>query len=455
MAQKKVVILGGGFGGLFTALELAGSVDVTLVTDDDHFVFTPMLYEYLSGEVEAWHIGPRYDELLDNNVNVVVARATNVDFNAQTVSIENRDSTNRNSQNGDSLNRDSANRDSTNRNSQDSDSLNHGSANRGSTNREPLHYDVLVLAVGGVTNYANVPGAEEFSLPFRKIEHADTLRRLMVDALDHIPPEMPPQDVRRELTFALVGAGASGCELSTKIADLLLDAFKRRALHGEPRVMLIEMGDRVVPGMGQQIRELVDEALRESRVEVHTLTRVVNVTKDGVTFEHEGKQEHIKTGAVIWLGGVRMNPLIEKLDAEKTKRGLLVVKPTMQLSQHDNVFALGDIAFYPDADATLHGTAQLAFQQASLAGRNVKAFLEGKELHSKYFEEIGEAISLGTERAAVLTGGKAFGGALARQARFALYTSRLPTWHHRLRVGASWFFEGTAPRPLLPLGLER
>lgn len=410
MAQKKVVILGGGFGGLFTALDLAGSVDVTLVTDDDHFVFTPMLYEYLSGEVEAWHIAPRYHELLDNNVNLVVAKATNIDLNAQTVALENRD---------------------------------------------PLPYDVLVLAVGGVTNYANVPGAEEFSLPFRKIEHADRLRRLMVDALDHIPPEMPPQDVRRELTFALVGAGASGCELSTKIADLLIDAFKRRALHGEPRVMLLEMGDRVVPGMGQQIREFVDAALRESHVEVHTLTRVVNVTNDGVTFEHEGTQEHIKTGAVIWLGGVRMNPLIENLNAEKNKRGLLTVKPTLQLSQHDNVFALGDIAFYPDADPTLHGTAQLAFQQASLAERNVKAFLNEKELHTKHFEELGEAISLGTERAAVLTGGKAFGGALARQARFALYTSRLPTWHHRLRVGASWFFEGTAPRPLLPLGLER
>ena len=314
---------------------------------------------------------------------------------------------------------------------------------------------MLVLAVGGITNYAGVPGAEEFSLPFRKIEHAEALRHRMVAALDRIPPEMPPQDVRRELTFALVGAGASGCELSTKMADLLVDAFKRRALHGEPRVLLLEMGDKVVPGMGQQIRSFVEEALLKSGVEVHTLTRVVNVTSDGVTFEHEGNQEHIKTAGVVWLGGVRINPLIEQLDAEKDRRGLLMVKPTLQLTQHNNAFALGDIAFYPDASPTLAGTAQLAFQQASLAGRNVKAFLEGKELHTKHFEELGEAISLGTERAAVMTGGKAFGGALARQARFALYTSRLPTWHHRLRVGASWFFEGTAPRPLLPLGLER
>jgi NADH dehydrogenase len=410
MPKPRVVIVGGGFGGLFTALELAGSLDVTLVTDSDHFVFTPMLYEYFSGEVEAWHIGPRYDELLDSNVNLVVAQATAVDLDAKTVSLENRDL---------------------------------------------LSYDVLVLAVGGVTNYAGVPGAQEFSLPFRKIEHADKLRRVMVDALDKIPPEMPPQDVRSALTFALVGAGASGCELSTKMSDLLIDAFKRRALHGEPRVLLLEMGDRVVPGMGDEIRALVEDALRQSRVEVHTLTRVVSVTSDGLTFEHAGNEEQIKTAGVVWLGGVRMNPLIEHLDVEKNKRGLLAIRPTFQLTQHDNVFALGDIAFYPDAAPTLHGTAQLAFQEASVVGHNIKALLDGKQLRTKHFEELGEAISLGTERAAVLTGGKAFGGALARQARFALYTSRLPTWHHRLRVGASWFFEGTTPRPLLPLGLER
>jgi NADH dehydrogenase len=410
MAKARIVIVGGVFGGLFTALELSKSADVTLVVDSDHFVFTPMLYEYFSGEVEAWHIGPRFDELLDSDVRIVTERAISVDFGAQTVALE---------------------------------------------NQETLNYDVLVLAVGGVTNYAGVPGAEEFALPFRKIEHADELRRLMVNALDRIPPETPPQDVRSQLTFALVGAGASGCELSTKMADLLTDAFKRRALHGEPRVMLLEMGDKVVPGMGQEIRELVEEALRESHVEVHTLTRVVSVTKDGLTFEHEGNEEHVKTACVVWLGGVRMNPLIEKLEVEKNKRGLIAIRPTFQLTQHDNVFALGDIAYYPDAAPTLHGTAQLAFQEAGVVGNNIKALLDGKELRSKHFEELGEAISLGTERAAVLTGGKAFGGALARQARFALYTSRLPTWHHRLRVGASWFFEGTAPRPLLPLGLER
>ena len=411
MSKAKILILGGGFAGLFTALEVAGSADVTLVSDEDHFLFTPMLYEYLSGEVAAWHIAPRYDELVDEKIRVVQDKIKSVDLSSQTVSIEGHEKT--------------------------------------------LNYDVLVLAVGGITNYVGVEGAEEFTLPFRKLAHADNLRQRMVAALDRIPPDMPPQDVRREVTFAVVGAGASGCELSTKMADLLNDAFRRRALHGEPRVLVIEMGDKVVPGMGDQIREFVEDALHESRVEVHTKTRVVKVTADEVTFEHEGNLDTLKTAGVVWTGGVKMSPVIEHLDAEKSKRGLLVVRPTLQLSQYVNAFALGDIAVYPDATPTLAGTAQLAFQQGSLAARNIKAFLEGNEMHTKHFEELGEAISLGTERAAVLTGGKAFGGALARQARFALYTSRLPTWHHRLRVGASWFFEGTTPQPLLPLGFER
>ena len=406
----RVVIVGGGWGGLFTALDLGGDFEITLISNSDHFLFTPMLYEYLSGEVEAWHIAPGYHELLDANVKVVNADVSSVDLEAKTVS------------------------------------LNNGT--------QAIPYDVLVLAVGGVTNFAGVSGAAEHCIPFRKLADADKLRQTMVDALDRIPPDLPPQDVTRALTFAVVGAGASGCELSTKMADLLRDAFQRRALHGEPRVLVIEMGDRVVPGMGDDIRLIVEDALRKSRVEIHTLTRVVRVSEKAITVEHNDKETEIETAAVVWVGGVRLSPLVENLAVEKTSRGLILVDPTLQVHSRPNVFALGDIAFFPDAAPILAGTAQLAYQQAKLAATNIKAFVAGEKLQTKHFEELGEAVSLGTERAAVLAGGKAFGGPLARQARFALYTARLPTWHHRLRVGASWFFD-TTPRPLLPLGLQR
>lgn len=407
---KHTIILGGGFAGLFTALELSGKGRVTLVCDEDHFLFTPMLYEYVSGEVEAWHIAPKYGELLDGGVEWIKDAVVEVDLGNRQVRL---------------------------------------------AGGKSLSYDVLVLTLGGVTNYAGVEGAEEYSIPFRKLRHADRLRQTMVEALDHVAPDLPPQDVQRALTFAVVGAGASGVELSTKMADLLHDAFKRRALPGKSRVLVIEMGDRVVPGMGDEIRGFVEDALLQSHVEVHTLTRVVRVSSNSVTIEHNGQQTEIETAAVVWTGGVRVNPIIERLSIEKNTRGLIMVEPTLQTRSYENVFALGDIAFYPSATATLAGTAQLAFQQASLAAGNVAAFLTGGKLKSKHFEELGEAVSLGTERAAVLAGGKAFGGPLARQARFALYTSRLPTWHHRLRVGASWFFEGTEARPLLPLGIQR
>ena len=202
----------------------------------------------------------------------------------------------------------------------------------------------------------------------------------------------------------MVGGGASGVELATKMADLLRDAVKRRALHGEPRVLVIEMADRLVPGMGQEIRRYVEDALEVSRVEVHTETSVVKVTASGITLEHQNAHTEIETAAVVWVAGVRVNPLIEQLAIEKDRRGLIIVQPTLQVRGHENVFALGDIAFYQDVVPTLAGTAQLAFQQSSLLARNVKAFVEGRELKSKHFVELGEAVSLGTERAAVLFG---------------------------------------------------
>jgi NADH dehydrogenase len=404
----KILIIGGGFGGLFSALELAGTGEVTLISDEDHFLFKPMLYEYLSGEVDAWHIAPDCKELLDERVRFVRGVVSTIDLKARAVTVANR--------------------------------------------AEPISYDVLVLALGGVTNFAGVEGAEQFAFPFRRLVDANHLRRRMTEALDGIQPDAAPQDARDALTFAVVGGGASGVELSTKMADLLQDAMRRRALQGEPRVLVIEMTDHVVPGMGEEIRKFVEQALFESRVEVHTQTRVVRVAANSITIEHNQVQTELATAAVVWVAGVRVNPLVEQLEIEKDRRGLIVVEATLQVRGHENVFALGDIAFYKDVVPTLAGTAQLAFQQSSLLASNVRRFIAGRELKSKHFVELGEAVSLGTERAAVLSAGKVISGPLARQARFALYTQRLPTWHHRLRVGASWFFEGTAPRPLQPLG---
>src|SRR5689334_17505355 len=127
--EARILILGGGFGGLFTALDLGGAGHVTLVSPEDHFLFTPMLYEYLSGEVEAWHIAPYYKELLDESVRFVRGEVVEINLATREVAVEGL--------------------------------------------QRKLNYDVLVLALGGVTNYWNIEGAEEYALPFRKLAHAD------------------------------------------------------------------------------------------------------------------------------------------------------------------------------------------------------------------------------------------------------------------------------------------
>ncbi|MBA3247306.1 MAG: NAD(P)/FAD-dependent oxidoreductase [Pyrinomonadaceae bacterium] len=403
-SQARILVVGGGFGGLFTALELASAGEVTLVSNEDHFLFTPMLYEYLSGEVEAWHIAPHYKELIDDRIRFILGAVTEIDFAARQATIAGR--------------------------------------------VRRVDYDVLVLAVGGITNFWGIEGAESYALPFRKLRHADDLRRRMIDTLDRIAPDADPQDAHNAATFAIVGAGASGVELSTKMSDLLRDAFKRRGLRGESRLLILEMGEQVVPGMDVEMRGVVERALNEAHVEVHTSTRVKRVLPDGVVIEHDGAETEIKSSAVVWTAGVRVSPLVEGLKVAKDRRGLIYVEPTLQVRGFENVFALGDIAFSPNVAPILAGTAQLAFQQSDLVGKNVRALLKGGEPATKRFVEMGEALSLGTEGGAVLAGGRVVSGALARQARFALYTQRLPTWQHRLRVGASWFFGGTPPRPL-------
>src|SRR3989442_9565208 len=196
----------------------------------------------------------------------------------------------------------------------------------------------------------------------------------MTEALDRVPPASTVQATRAKLTLGAGGGGAGGVELAAKMADLLRDAVKRRALHGEPRVLVIELADRLVPGMGQEIRGYVEDALEASRVEVHTETSVVKVTAGGIMLEHQNAHTEIETAAVVWVAGVRVNPLVDQLAVQKDRRGLIIVDPTLQVRGHENVFALGDIAFYQDVVPTLAGTAPLSFPPTSLLAPACQAF---------------------------------------------------------------------------------
>jgi NADH dehydrogenase len=169
------------------------------------------------------------------------------------------------------------------------------------------------------------------------------------------------------------------------MADLLRDAVKRRALKGEPRVLIVEMADRLVPGMGEEIRKYVENALAEFRIEVHTETRVVRVTETSFTLEHNHHQTELQTAGVVWVAGVRPSPLIEGLNVERDRRGLIAVEPTLQLRGYPNVFALGDAALCRRVP-TLAGTGNWRYRNRTL--RANRAFNEGSQLRSKHFAEL-------------------------------------------------------------------
>jgi NADH dehydrogenase len=375
---------------------------VTLISRENYFQFTPMLYEYLSGEVKRWQIAPSYTDLLGDNVRLICDEAAEIDLQARMISLKDQ--------------------------------------------AERIAYDVMVLAVGGTTNYEGVEGAQEHALPFRTLADADALRERMAASLDRFSRAETPPDAQAAATFVVVGGSASGVELATKMADLLRQSFDGR---GEPRVLIVEESDKVVAEMDEDLRAHVLKALKNSRVEAQTETKVLRVTADSVSLQHGDSQTEIKAAAVVWTGGVKVNPLVEKLPLEKEeKKQLIRVEDTLQARGYKEVFALGDIAHYSNADKELNGTAQLAYQQAGLAAANIKALLAGRKLQTKHFKELGKAVSLGTKDAAVEIGGHVIGGAVGREARFAAYTARLPTWHHRLKVGAQWLLGADDAQPL-------
>jgi demethylphylloquinone reductase len=400
-SSAKIVIVGGGFGGLFTALNL-DDYDVTLVTIEDHFLFTPLLFEYLSGEVEAWHIAPQYRELFeDGSVRTINSQVNAIDMEHQHVMC---------------------------------------------ANGLLLPYDVLVLAVGSVTNYWNVNGASEYAMPFRTLAHADALRQRLMDCVERLADSAGGPD--QQATFVVVGAGASGVELSTKISDLLRNSFRERKIEGAPRIVLLEQGPRILPEMDEKIRRYALKAIAEAGIEAIIEAKALEVSPSGIIYEHRGSKISVNAAAVVWTGGVRVSPLVESLDLEKDHRKLIAVEPTLRVRGRERIFALGDIALFPKVNPKLAGTAQLAYQQAKLAASNVRRLLDGKPLKTTAFKELGKAVGLGTRNAAISAGKTAFEGELARQARFLMYTTRLPTWHHRLRVGADWFLHARRPRAL-------
>lgn len=387
-ANAPIVIVGGGFGGLYTALALSQQRQhppLLLIEPRECFLFLPLLYELLSDELRRWEIAPRYDALLaGRGVAWLQDRVVHIDDRQHCL--------------------------------------------RTAGGRE-LSYGQLVLATGARTHSFGIPGVVEHSFSFRSLADAERLKALV---------ERLRRERRPLQRLAVVGAGPSGVELACKLADLL---------DGAAVVELVEQGAMALPQARAFNREQANLALQRRDVRLRCGCRVLEVGADHLDLHTSAGSERLAVDAVVWTAGLDFAPPPIAPEPQRDHRGRLLVEPSLQLRGHPHLYAAGDIASlaadgdgHGDADSTTPppATAQVALQQAGCLAENLLRARRGQPLEPFRFQDLGEMISLGRGEASLVAGGFTLAGAAAFQLRRLAYLSRLPGRPHQLRVAAGW-----------------
>ena len=383
MSGTRICIVGGGFGGLYTALRLSEfpwsneqKPEITLIDKSDRFLFSPLLYELITEEMQSWEIAPPFAELLANTgVVFQQGSVTDIDIEGKQVTLQD-DTT--------------------------------------------IAYDKLVLSTGGATPVDIVPGAKEYALPFRSLDDAYRLQekiRLLEEAnVDKI-------------RVAIVGGGYSGVELACKLADRL----------GEKgRIRIIDRGEQILKDSTEFNRKTAIEALEKSQIWQDLETDVERVEADSISLVYKGQVDTIPVDIVLWTVGNRVSELIQKLPLEQNEQGFLQIEPTLLVKGRDDIFALGDAADSYDDGKPLPATAQVAFQQSDYCAWNIWASATYRPLLSFRYQPLGEMMTLGTDNATVNGLGLKLDGPMAYITRRLVYLYRLPTLKHQLTVGFNW-----------------
>ncbi|ACK71509.1 FAD-dependent pyridine nucleotide-disulphide oxidoreductase [Gloeothece citriformis PCC 7424] len=393
--SKRILILGGGFGGLYTALRLdefswsnSHKPEIILVDKSDRFLFSPLLYELVTGEMQSWEIAPPFDELLAN---------TNIRFHHGCVSDLNI-----------------------------SDSLVH------LDNQETLSYDKLVIALGGQTPLDFVPGAKEYAIPFRTLQDAYHLGQKLKEL---------EQSNSEKIRVVVVGGGYSGVELACKLADRL----------GERgRIRIVELGEDILNSSPPHNRNAAKKALEERLVWIDLETKIEEITADTVSLLYKGQVDTIPADLVLWTVGTKVSDFIKSLPLPQNRAGKLVTNSFLQAENHPNIYILGDIADCRDKNGQqVPATAQVALQQADYCAWNLWASIMERPMLPFQYQGLGEMMTLGVDNATVNSLGLKLDGTLAYLTRRLLYLYRFPTLKHRLAVGFNWLTQ-----PIMELLLD-
>lgn len=382
--STKICILGGGFGGLYTALRLSQlpwenqpKPEIVLVDQHDRFLFLPLLYELVTGEMETWEIAPPYAELLaSTGIRFQQGCVATIDTSAQRVTLQ---------------------------------------------DETALDYDYLVLALGGETPLDGVPGVAEHAIPFRSIADAYRLQEQLrlLEASD-----------AEKIRVAIAGAGYSGVELACKLADRLGD---------RGRIRLVELSDQILRTSPDFNRTAAQKALEERGVWIDLETKIEAVGPDSLSLSYKGQTDTIPVDIVLWTVGSKPPSVVASLPFARSDRGQITTLSTLQVVDHPHIFALGDLADTHDAEGQqIAPTAQAAFQAADYVGWNLWAAITGRPLLPFRYQHFGEMLSLGIDNATLTGLGVTLDGPLAHIARRLAYLYRMPTIDHQIKVGLNW-----------------
>src|ERR1700756_2232036 len=400
MRKNRVVIVGGGFGGIYTALEFEKRRDpdfeVTLISQDNFFLFTPMLHEVAASDLDLTHI--------INPIRKLLRRVQFFEGEVQSVDIAKRQVV-----------------------------VTHGS----DLHRHSLEYDNIVFALGSVTNFYNIPNLAERAVTMKSLGDTIGLRNRLIEHLEEADTECAANDRVSLLTFVVAGGGFAGVETIGSISDFVKEAlpYYRNLRPDMIRVVLVHPGEFVLPELGEQLGRYASRKLAKRGVEIRPNTKIKAVTSTEVELT-DGTR--IKSFTLVWTAGTAPHPLLEKLPLPK-ERQRLKVNGAMGVEGYPGIWALGDCALIPDEKGGYQPpTAQHASREGKGLAHNIVGRIRGEDLAPFRFKTLGLLASVGRRTGVARILGVNFSGFVAWWLWRTIYLLKLPRLEKKLRVALDW-----------------
>ena len=403
-ARPRVVVVGGGFGGVNVSKVLANTdVDVTIIDKTNHHLFQPLLYQVATGILPEGLIAPALRRVVQKqkNTNVVLGEVTDLDLQARTVSAQAPNGT-----------------------------------------RVTLPYDILVVAAGATHAYFGHDDWAEFAPGMKTLDDARHLRNHILGAFEMAELATDPAERQACLTFVVVGAGPTGVEVVGQIAELahrVLPDDYRGIDTRDARIVLVEAGPAVLGPFAARLQQYTSRKLAQMGVEVRVGTAATAIDQDGITIRNDEGEERIEARTKVWAAGVQASPLAKLLatatGTETDRAGRIMVKPDCTLPGHPEVFAIGDMVSLNG----LPGIAQPALQEGKYVGKVIRARLDGDESAApfKYFDK-GSMATIGRTHAVAHSGKLNFTGLIAYLMWAFIHVLYLIGWGNRFGTLYSW-----------------